>query len=40
MGIKRKIAVLSTAWNGEHIGGIIKGIRNKIRETRDDLYNF
>lgn len=38
--MKRKIAVFSTAWNGEHIGGIIRGMRKKLEETGDDLYIF
>lgn len=38
--MKKRIAVFSTAWNGEHIGGILKGMCQKIRETKDDLYIF
>ncbi|WP_320881985.1 LacI family DNA-binding transcriptional regulator [Frisingicoccus sp.] len=32
--------MFSTAWNGEHIGGILKGMRQKIKETNNDLYIF
>ena len=38
--MKRKIAVFSTAWNGEHIGGILMGMRKKVQECGDDLYIF
>ena len=27
--MKKRIAVFSTAWNGEHIGGILKGMCKK-----------
>lgn len=36
----KKIAVFSTAWNGEHIGGILKGMQQKVEETGNDLYIF
>lgn len=36
----KKIAVFSTAWNGEHIGGILKGMEQKAKETGNDLYIF
>lgn len=36
----KKIAVFSTAWNGEHIGGILRGMQQKVRETGNDLYIF
>lgn len=36
----KKIAVFSTAWNGEHIGSILKGIQQKTAETHNDLYIF
>lgn len=36
----KKIAVFSTAWNGEHIGGILKGMQQKAKETQNDLYIF
>jgi len=38
--MRKKIAVLTTAWNGEHIGGILRGMQQKVRETCDDLYIF
>lgn len=38
--MRKKIAVFSTAWNGEHVGGILKGICDKLKETKDDLYIF
>ena len=38
--MKKRIAVFSTAWNGEHIGGILAGMREKVKETGDDLYIF
>ena len=38
--MKKRIAVFSTAWNGEHIGGILMGMREKVRETGDDLFIF
>ncbi|MDE7323486.1 MAG: GGDEF domain-containing protein [Lachnospiraceae bacterium] len=36
----KKIAVFSTAWNGEHIGGILNGMQQKINETNNDMYIF
>ncbi len=36
----KKIAVISTAWNGEHIGGILNGMQQKIEETNNDMYIF
>ena len=36
----KKIAVFSTAWNGEHIGGILRGMQQKAEETGNDLYIF
>ncbi len=36
----KKIAVFSTAWNGEHIGGILRGMQQKVMETGNDLYIF
>ena len=38
--MKKTIAVFSTAWNGEHIGRILKGMCEEVRETGDDLYIF
>ena len=38
--MKKRIAVFSTAWNGEHIGGILAGMSEKVKETGDDLYIF
>ncbi|MBO5155197.1 MAG: GGDEF domain-containing protein [Eubacterium sp.] len=38
--MKKRIAVFSTAWNGEHIGGILRGMCKKTKETQDDLYIF
>ena len=38
--MRKKIAVFSTAWNGEHVGGILKGICDKLTDTKDDLYVF
>ena len=40
ISIGKKIAVFSTAWNGEHIGGILKGMEQKAKETGNDLYIF
>lgn len=38
--MKKRIAVFSTAWNGEHIGGILAGMSEKVKETGDALYIF
>lgn len=38
--MKKRIAVFSTAWNGEHIGGILRGMSETVKQTGDDLYIF
>lgn len=38
--MNKRIAVFSTAWNGEHIGGILRGICERAKETGDDIYIF
>ena len=38
--MKKRIAVFSTAWNGEHIGGILRGMSDTVKQTGDDLYIF
>ena len=38
--MNKRIAVFSTAWNGEHIGGILRGIWNRAKQTGDDIFIF
>lgn len=38
--MRRKIAVFSTPWSHEHIGGILMGMKKKAEETGTDLYIF
>lgn len=38
--MNKRIAVLSTAWNGEVIGDILSGMSQKVKETKDDLFVF
>lgn len=36
----KKIAVFSSPWSGEHVGGILMGMRQKAIETGTDIYIF
>lgn len=38
--MNKRIAVFSTAWNGEHIGSILRGIWNRAKQTGDDIFIF
>lgn len=38
--MKKRIAVFSTAWNGEHIGSILQGMSLRAAETQTELYIF
>lgn len=38
--MNKRIAVFSTAWNGEVVGEILAGMSQKVKETKDDLFIF